>query len=431
MTTADVTPTAAAAGLRVDLLTRTFLAMQGALGSAEDLYFGVLLRLRGAPIGIDTLRALVGEHLGSLPALTHRLVSVEGGELRWERDPHFDIRSHIDVLDGSMARPEPAGVWLGGAPGQDRPLWRMWLLPGDGDTWGIAYIVHHAAQDGTALIRTLELIFGEGEPSADNLVEPGKPLPWRALRALPNVLATLRPAAPLTALPPARGDGRRVTYRAIPLDDVLSICAASAASIGQVHLAALTGAIRRWSPADFSDRVRWPRRRGLPVCVPVDTRRPGEDTATAGSLIGLMRVELPCGDTDPRRRLRAVMTRVSRRRVEAYRAAARALIEDVPPRIGAACLTRLGDRRNVALTASSFRAIGPLSVAGSPVEQVIAIPWLPPAHSCFSILTRYQGQATLSILTADGTADPEDLAEGWVETLHEMRAAYHTQRSAS
>ncbi len=431
MTTADVTATTAAAGLRVDLLTRTFLAMQGALGSAEDLYFGVLLRLRGAPIDIDTLRALVEEHLESLPVLTHRLVSAQG-ELYWEHDPAFDIRAHIGVLDGSMARPEPAGVWLGGDPGQDRPLWRMWLLPGDGDTWGIAYVVHHAAQDGTALIRTLELLFGDGESSGGDPVEPGKPLPWRALRALPNVLATLRPAAPVTALPVSRGDGRRVTWRTFPLDDVRSICAASGASIGQVHMAAVTGAIRRWSPQDFTDRSWRERRRGLPVCVPVDTRRPGEDAATAGSLIGLMRIALPCGESDPRRRLRTVMTRMSRGRIAAYRSAARALIEDAPLRISVPALTRLGDRRNVALTASSFRAIEPLSVAGTPVEQVIAIPWLPPAHSCFSILTRYRGQVTLSILTAEGTGDPEDLAEGWAEALHEMRAAYgHAERSDS
>ncbi|SDD13261.1 WS/DGAT domain-containing protein [Actinokineospora iranica] len=408
MTTADV----GSASLRVDSLTRAFLAMQEATGSSGSLYFGVLLRLRGTPPPVDTLRALVGRHLDHLPAFTHRLA--QGSEPRWER-VEVDLDAHIDVLPAAVVGPEPATVWLGPDPERNRPLWRMWLLPGDGETWGVGCLVHHAAQDGVALLRTLEVVFGDRSPTWKT--QPRKPRPWHALGALPDLAAALTPARKVAALAQAPDAPRRLTWRSAPLSDLRTISAASGATIGQAHLAALTGALRLWSPtSDVTGAT-------LPVCVPVDTRRDGEDQPAAGTSIGLMRVALPCGEPDPLRRLAAVTRAASRRRMAARRPALRALAEDLPPGLGTVCVTLLGSRRNVALTASSFPPVRPLAVAGTPVDEVIAIPWLPPKHTCFTILTSYQGQATLSVLTALDPARTADLADCWADALTTLRIA--------
>ncbi|KZB83109.1 hypothetical protein AVL48_36425 [Amycolatopsis regifaucium] len=410
--------------LRVDRLTRSFMYMQH-ICAPTDLYFGALLQLRGFAPSVDMLRALVSEHLDTPPVLTHRLASTHDGDLRWERDPHFDLRAHVGELADLAVRPEPAHMWLESDPGRQRPLWRMWLLPGDGDNWGLGYVVHHAAQDGTSMIRTLEQLFGDRKTATANAGQSDKrrSRPWRALRAVPILLATRKPAAGIATLPTFPGAGRHLTSRTVPLSDLRTISAASGATVGQAHLAALSGAIRRWSPLDFTGRSERDRRRVLPVCVPVDTREPAEGDVTTGNLIGLMPVGLPCGEPDPWRRLRRVMSRASRNRIVTGKSALRALTDDVPVRIAFACLARLGDRRTVALTASSFRSIAPLTVAGTPVDNVIAIPWLPPQHGCFSILTRYKNRATLSVLTAGGPDTSAALADHWVEAVSELREA--------
>ncbi|SDD57470.1 hypothetical protein SAMN05216174_113114 [Actinokineospora iranica] len=222
----------------------------------------------------------------------------------------------------------------------------MWLLPGDGETGGVGCLVHHAAQDGVALLRTLEVVFGDR--SATWKSQPRKPRPWHALGTLPDLAVTLAPAPRIAALAPAPDAERRLTWRSAPLSDLRRISAASGATIGQAHLAARPGALRHWSPtAEFTGAT-------LPVCMPVDTRRDSEDQPAAGTLIGLMRVALPCGEPDSLRRLAAVTRAASRRKMAARRPALRALVEDLPPALGAMCLARLGNRRGVALTASSF-----------------------------------------------------------------------------
>jgi hypothetical protein len=100
----------------------------------------------------------------------------------------------------------------------------------------------------------------------------------------------------------------------------------------------------------------------------------------------------------------------------------RAVADDLPTRYAAFALRRVGNRRTVALTVSTFRPLGPLSILGRPVNGAVAIPWLPPRANCFSILLTYGDRATLSVLT-DGTVDrTRDLASCWADEVHQMHA---------
>ena len=86
-------------------------------------------------------------------------------------------------------------------------------------------------------------------------------------------------------------------------------------------------------------------------------------------------------------------------------------------------MKRLGDRRNVALTASVFRSMPRFAVLGRTVEDLVALPWLPPGHGCFTILTRYGARATLSVLTDTGV-DDTGLAAHWAEEIAVLGAAF-------
>ena len=217
------------------------------------------------------------------------------------------------------------------------------------------------------------------------------------------------------------GAGRTLTHRSVALADLRSIATGTGMTIGQVHLAATAGALRRWSPADYAGPGA--HGRDVPVCVPVDTRLPGEQE-TAGSRIGLLRVALPSGRSDPRRRLRKASRRLARKKVASARIGLRAMVEDLSVSHASAALRRLGDRRVVALTVSIFRPLAPLSVLGRPVAEAVAIPWLPPGAGCFTMMSTYGKDATFSVLVDSGVDQAEDLAACWAEEVRELAAVY-------
>ncbi|MBY8855688.1 WS/DGAT domain-containing protein [Nocardia sp. CA2R105] len=293
-------------------------------------------------------------------------------------------------------------------PSHDHPLWRMWLLPGEGAQWGLAFAVHHGVLDGTAVMRALEVLFAG---RAASTVEQSAGSAPAAARVVPNVLRTLRSAPELTVFGELTGQ-RRIDTAAVPVAELRAIADGAGVSVGQVHLAALAGAVRRWT-AVAAD---------VPVCVPVDTRCPDEHDRS-GVHLGLVRIALPTATADPGRRLHLAAQRMSQRRMSSARSGARALIDQVPVRWSGPALRRLGDRRNVALTASVFRSAPALTVLERPVEDLCALPWLPPGHGCFTILTRYRSTATLSVLTDTGVAHAAELARNWAEEVAVLAAA--------
>ncbi|QKV74068.1 wax ester/triacylglycerol synthase domain-containing protein [Amycolatopsis sp. Hca4] len=387
-----------ASGLGTDLLKHAFLAMERFGPDPTDVYFGVLLRCTGRVPTLDDLRAHIGGRLDRLPALTSRLT----GESEWEHDPHFDIADHVRPAPGVPVEPFPVRRLMDTAPGHEHPLWRAWLLqPGNGDAWGLAFTVHHAVLDGTGLLHALRVLFDDREPAP---VVARSPRALAAVRALPNILGTLRPAPGLPVMGALTGE-RRLDHASVALANIRAVAEATGTTVGQVHLAALAGALREWSAAGTAVR-------DIPVCVPVDTRTSGERDLL-GVHIGLHRAVLPTGTADPAERLRIVARRLSRRRMAGARAAARALAEDVPSRWSGEAIRRLGDRRAVALTASVFRPSSPAAVLGSPVQDVFALPWLPPGHGCFTILAVHGSVASLSVLTDTGVDATRDLSALW------------------
>jgi hypothetical protein len=76
------------------------------------------------------------------------------------------------------------------------------------------------------------------------------------------------------------------------------------------------------------------------------------------------------------------------------------------------------------MTLSSLRVPTPLSLLGARVVAVNAIPWLPPAHTCFAFFATYGDRATLTVLAPEGAPDPDELAAYWVDAVHTLHRAH-------
>jgi hypothetical protein len=134
--------------------------------------------------------------------------------------------------------------------------------------------------------------------------------------------------------------------------------------------------------------------------------------------LGFMRVGLPCGEADVETRLRLVRAAAGRRRTDRYRRVWAAITRGGGHPVAASVMQKITDHTQVAMTLSSLRVPGSLTLAGAPVAAVTALPWLPPAHECFAFFATYGDRATLTVLAPEGAPDPAALATYWREAVH-------------
>lgn len=130
------------------------------------------------PITLDDLHRHVAARLHVLPSFRWRLEPVPLGinHALWIEDPDFDLAYHLrhDTLPAPGGPAELDAYITAVLPARlDRrhPLWRIRLVDGLGDhRQALVFQFHHAIADGTALITTLDRLFGP--------VPEGEPPPW-------------------------------------------------------------------------------------------------------------------------------------------------------------------------------------------------------------------------------------------------------------
>ncbi|MFI9005842.1 wax ester/triacylglycerol synthase domain-containing protein [Actinosynnema sp. NPDC053489] len=397
-----------APGTAADFLATSFAGLGRFAPDPTDLVIGLVFRAAGPCPPVDAVRQRVASRLDRLSPLTERLVVGEG--VRWEPDPDFDLAHHVRELprqDGVA----PARAVFAGSFDPARPPWGLWISDNGSGTWDAYYLVHHARQDAGAAARTVVALLGDDEPA-----------PWRrtvrrrswlhgwpgAVSLLPDLLRTRRAAEPAPRWPV--GEGRVLSWAAVPVGALKQVAKRTGATVNQVHLAALADALAGWLP-------EVPRRQ---VCLPVETRRTGEPHDDFANRIGLVRVALPCGAGTPGGRLHDVVASVSRARTARHRRAWRDVSDNASARVAGRVLALTTDPAQVGVTVSSIRIAGPLDLMGARVLDVTAIPWLPPGHTCFALLVGYGDEVRLSVLAPEGAPDPSDLTRSWVQAVHAL-----------
>lgn len=420
-----------------------------------------------APTG-DEFRAHLESRLPLVPRYRQRIVEMPLGTGRplWADDPAFRIGYHVR----HTALPTPGSEQqlltltsrvMSQRLDRTKPLWEMWLVEGlVGGRWAVVAKTHHAMIDGvggvdllTALLdlspetthvpddgwlprptpRAVGLLAAAGRSGAAQalgLARRGAALtlhPERAVREAVGTAAALAAAAqplidgaPRSPFNGTPGPHRTVSVVRTRLDDYKAVKAATGATVNDVVLAAVSGALGRFLIERGVDVAGLQLR----ACVPVSIRTSGAAGA-GGNEITIMTAPLPVGVHDPRRRLRLVSASMRHLKDSRQAEGAKVLtsIENALPPAVLARASRLGFSSrmyNVLVT----NVPGPqqaIYLMGRRLEELAPLAFLAPEHLLAIAIVSYDGQVTYGLLAdADALPDLPELARHLEDSLAEL-----------
>ncbi len=285
------------------------------------------------------------------PRLTH-LVKQSGSGATWEPDPTFDIDAHVHRIalpapGDSLALREMVSDLMSTPLDFSKPLWQIHLLENYGEGCVILLRIHHCIGDGVALVHVM-LSSTDADPNAPWPTQPAEPHPHatharnritslvdtvssavKRTRAVTDTIIhegvetvlhpshlldlaqdlsegasiltklLLKAPDPDTVLKGRLGTSKRAAWSApIPLDEVKAVAKANGATVNDVLVAVVSGAVRRYlaQRGESIDGIE------INAMVPVNLRPPGE-ADLLGNRFGLIYLSLPVGTADPGERL--------------------------------------------------------------------------------------------------------------------------------
>lgn len=275
----------------------------------------------------------------------------------WEDDPDFDVERHLRRVrlpapGGDRELQEYVATQLGVPLERDRPLWQMHLLDGYGDGAAVYSRLHHSLADGIALMQVLLSmtdVAPDGsapEPAAAPEGSRDGVVAWaahlgasasHALLELPHLVAprhvadamtvarqttaitaklllTRNPRSPVNGRPGP--DKRAVWSDPIPLAQVVSAGHRTGATVNDLLVAALAGALGRYVARHDGEAT------DIPTMVPVNLRPLGEPLpAELGNRFALVLFVLPSSLRTPFERLAE-----TKRRMDAIKHSPEALL---------------------------------------------------------------------------------------------------------
>jgi diacylglycerol O-acyltransferase / wax synthase len=296
----------------------------------------------------DTARFRMAERF---PRLTHRVVE-HATSATWEPDPTFDIDAHVHraalpAPGDTRTLQEMVSDLMSTPLDFSKPLWQFHLLENYGEGCVVLLRIHHCIGDGVALVHVMlsstdpvpdapwptapapqhphlthakdrittlvdgvnsmvkktrkvtDALIHEGVESVlhpSHLLELAQDLSEGA-SILTKLL--LKHPDPDTCLKGRLGTSKRAAWSApIPLDEVKAVGKANHATVNDVLVAVVAGAIRRY----LLDRGESIAGIEINAMVPVNLRPPGE-ADLLGNRFGLIYLGLPVGTADPGERL--------------------------------------------------------------------------------------------------------------------------------
>lgn len=424
------------------------------------------------PLDVRRLKETVERRLLRHDRFRQRVRASRGplGLPSWEDDPHFNINAHIHRI----ALPEPGDAValqelvsdLMSTPLDfSKPLWQFHLVEKYGSGSALIVRLHHCIADGLALVQVLlamadrvrdspvEPATESEAPRAgllDALLRPATTAISQVMHGAEAVLhegweTLLDPAHALTlarqgadgaaalgklvlTLPdrktilrgPCGVPKRAVWSEPVLLSEVKTIGHSLGATVNDVLLAAVAGALRRYLAA-----------RGQPIdgvdiraMIPVNLRRPDE-LDKLGNRFGLVILSLPVGVEGQRPRVAAVKKRMDDIKHTPEAAMAFGILNALgltPVDVEKLIMDFFATKVSAVLT-NVPGPREPLYLAGGRLESLMF--WVPVAANLalgISILS-YAGNVLVGFATDAGLIpDPETLLAGFHAELAEMRA---------
>ncbi len=428
-----------------------------------------------APLDFERVKKDLSQRLLRFHRFRQRVVwpEVPPGTPHWEDDPLFDLRSHLHRIalpapGGDQVLQEVLSHLISTPLDRARPLWEVHLIENYGKGCVLLFRVHHSLADGMALLHVLRSMTRQGPEAFPTAPTPagrrlqgvsrsatdvnplvGKGLAfysemlWLLYRGLTNLFhptngrnlggAAWDAAASLrellstgqdspTAFNGPLGVSKQVAWSdPVPLGKVKAIGREFGASVNEVLLSAVTGALRRYL-----------KRRGEPVSgvtlhasVPVNLRH-GDSADELGNRFGLSLLELPVDRDDPVERVALLRQRVKELKESAQAEVAHSFMNlygVIPEEITGPLVDLV--RKKVSAVVSSVP--GPrhaIRFAGKPIDRLIF--WVPQSGRLglgLSLLT-YKGAATLGVVTDLGLVpDPESIVQAFRDELEQLTEA--------
>ncbi len=291
----------------------------------------------GNRLSVPRLRERVSQRMGAFPRLSQRVVEPRLGLGRpaWveaedvDLDWHLAEPGHADPLSDEELR-GAVGELLSERLDHTRPLWRLDVLPLTGGRAAIVGRIHHAMADGVSAIKLAAGLLWDRDVETPNphapapTSEPGKAEPpparpaaagaaeERILVRLPSALwRELRPGRD-TTLDRHIGPAREVAWSSFPLERLKRIghSAPEGATVNDVVLAVIAGALRRWLPQ--AGGIAKDLRVQCPVCLHAREEEKGE----LGNRDSFMNVDLPIAEPDAQERLRLINAETSESKLD-------------------------------------------------------------------------------------------------------------------
>jgi diacylglycerol O-acyltransferase len=407
-----------------------------------------------------------------------RQIAVEPGAGRaphWEDYEDFDVDLHMHHIalpspgDDDALR-ELMGDLMSTPLDRTKPLWQMHLVDGYRDGCAVVSRIHHSVADGIALARVM-MLMTDGEPDAaapavafaargrhrsrpraaahlarvaattlmheglEAMVHPRHLADLAAgatrevagdAKALAKLLGA--PADADTVLRGKLGPENRVAWSdEFPLADVKAIGARYGATVNDVLVAAVSGAIARYLEANGGNGEE------IHAMVPFNLRPLDEPIDPAlGNHFALVLLALPTDVADPEARLhrtKAAMDAIKHSREPAVAFGILSLIGLSPSQVEERMIDLFSSKTSLVLTnVPGPRA--PVYVAGARVAGVL--PWAPCSGSLGMTVTifSYAGGVRAGLMTdARRVPDPEVVARAFGAELRALKRSRRAARS--
>jgi diacylglycerol O-acyltransferase len=414
-----------------------------------------------APMDIERLKATIEQRLLRFDRFRQRVVRprLPFYRVRWEDYRHFDLNDHVHHITlpapgDKQALQDVASALMSTQLDFSKPLWEVHLAQPYGDGCALIARLHHSIADGIALVHVLLSLTdtdpdapwpmpvlrkrskGKGNPLerlsrparsalaatsqiTDTAVKQGRETLAQPKRALEVPRQGVRATTDLARLvlrwpdpkTPFKGDigipKRAAWSDPIPLDDVKAVGRGIGATVNDVLLAAVTGALRRYMQrrGDAVNNVNFR------AVVPVNLRSLDQEP-TLGNKFGLVFLSLPVGVAEPLDRLQEL-----KRRMDALKGTSEPiLVLGILYTIGGApypiqdVVVKIFATKGTAVMTNVPGPKETLYLAGSPLDTLMF--WVPQSGRLglgVSILS-YAGKVFVGVATDRGLVpDPEQI----------------------
>jgi len=397
------------------------------------------------PVDFTRLTRLLEERFLIHDRFRQRVAESPGrlGRPRWEGYDAFRLEEHLHRVRLPEPADEPAlqelvSRVMSTPLEHDKALWHFYLVENFARGSALVARLHHCIGDGLALVHVLLGLTDSGpEPDAMPTADAGVRFSFNvrgsrhsllgrvraagsAIRTL-GKLATMR-ADPQTALKGRLGPSKRAIWsRRIPLHDVKYIGQALGATVNDVLLTAVAGALRSYLSTHHAVRPTLNVRAVVPVNL-----RPPADPSPLGNRFGLVFLSLPLGLETPLARLQELKRRMDVLKRSAEAAVVFALIRMLGGTAAAVemMVVNLLGKNATAVMTNVPGPREPLYLAGSRIDDLVF--WVPQSGrlSLGVSIFSYCGGVRIGVAVDRGlVAEPERIVRAFHESLDELMAS--------